>query len=143
MNVPNREYQLIHHVHEPLPHAPARPSMPPHISTDSWVNKRRRAEQDCSNDPYARLRAKAARPGLDGAPRPGCENQAADEKKKVFHSGGEDYAAAAVLVELQKEEVDAGADQAVGDGYAVSAVPGPGDGGDGESRKRLRAGWLQ
>ncbi|KAM4056783.1 hypothetical protein HRG_003648 [Hirsutella rhossiliensis] len=101
-----------------VPNSPNRAVIGPGTATEPWVIKRRRPDQECSNDAYAPTRAKAARVGFDATVRQKHENDDHGRKGKMARSAREEYAAAAVLVELQTTGLGAAADPLVG-GHAT------------------------
>ncbi|KAF4513566.1 hypothetical protein G6O67_000821 [Ophiocordyceps sinensis] len=82
-----------------------------------WVVKRRRADQECSNDGYDPKRATtAARASFDVAQQHIHDRNDDGHRGRSARSAREDYAAAAVLVGLQTDGVGAAADP-VWDGH--------------------------
>ncbi|RDA91647.1 hypothetical protein CP533_0079 [Ophiocordyceps camponoti-saundersi (nom. inval.)] len=98
-----------------------RPSV---VAAPTATAKRRWPFQDYSDT----ARAKSARLTSDVIPQHGVE---IDEKAKRTHEGSDDYAAAAVLVELQKENQDSGALDAASGHLPVSSTA------ESESKRRV------
>ncbi|POR39629.1 Transcriptional repressor XBP1 [Tolypocladium paradoxum] len=125
INLPSREDrppQLSPHAYGGNPQTRALTT--PGAATDSWVFKRRRVDHEYSEDAYASARPKAARTGARA-----ILHEEMGEKWRTPPARGADYAAAEVLVRLQKEdqELPTAATGSAADGSSLA-----------EARRRIR-----
>lgn len=104
MNLPSREYrssQLSPHAYDGTPQTWVLTA--PGAATESWASKRRRVDHEYPEDAYVGARPKAARIGARAILQEE-EEEGIGEKRRTPPARGADYAAAEVLVRLQKED---------------------------------------